>query len=206
MNDAATVEARYLRGDLDFEDALREVTGADIGRDDLVQILHSLDSRNPGTPALSEHDAQVLADAGFTADPATATAARVDRDIRMLKLVGTSLSITDAAARLGVTPARVRQRIATGTLWAFDSGRNRLLPPAQFTDTGAVPHLEKVLPLLAKDLHPLTVQALLTRPQPSLIVDGRPVSIVTWLNGSAGSAADLAPVTDVLTAAEWESA
>ncbi|EHK80550.1 hypothetical protein QR64_01440 [Rhodococcus sp. Chr-9] len=202
----ATTESRYLRGDLNFEDALREVTGVDIGRDQLVQILKSLHTANPAGPALSEHDARVLTDAGFTASPAAATAARVDRDIRMANLVATSLSIADAAVRLGVTPARIRQRIADGTLWAFDSGRNRLLPPAQFTDSGAVPHLDKVMPHIPKDLHPLTVQTLLTQPQSSLVVDGRPVSIVAWLTGSAGTPEEIEIVVDVLAAVEWESA
>jgi hypothetical protein len=202
----ATTESRYLRGDLDFEDALREVTGTDIGRDQLVQILKGLHTANPARPALSEHDERVLTEAGFTASPTAATAARVDRDIRMAGLVATSLSIADAAVRLGVTSARIRQRIADGTLWAFDSGRNRLLPPALFTDTGTVPHLDKVIPHIPRDLHPLTVQALLTQPQPSLVVDGRPVSIVAWLTGSAGTPEDIEYVVDVLTAVEWESA
>ncbi|WP_037192100.1 hypothetical protein [Rhodococcus rhodochrous] len=201
----ATTESRYLRGDLNFEDALREVTGIDIGRDQLVQILKSLRTTNPAGPALSEHDARVLTDAGFTASPAAATAARVDRDVRMANLAATSLSIADAAVRLGVTPARIRQRIADGTLWAFDSGRNRLLPPAQFTDSGAVPYLDKVMPHIPKDLHPLMVQTLLTQPQPSLVVEGRPVSIVAWLTGSAGIPEEIECVVDVLAAIEWES-
>ncbi|MDH6679496.1 hypothetical protein M2284_003718 [Rhodococcus sp. LBL1] len=206
MNGSANAEDRYRSGELAFEDALREVTGTDIGRDDLVQILHSLASRKSVAPELSEHDARILEEAGLVSDPAAATAARLDRDIRMVELVRSSLSIDDAADRLGVTPARVRQRLTAGTLWAFDSGRNRLLPPAQFTDTGEVPHLDKLTPFIGKDLHPLTVQALLTRPQPSLTVDGQPVSIVAWLTGCAGTATDIAQAADVITAAEWESA
>lgn len=206
VDDAATAVARYLRGDLDFEDALREVTGTDMGRGELAQILRDLQSRNRGAPSLSVYEAQVFAVAGFISDPNAAVAARVDRGIRMENLVATSLSIADAATRLGVTPARIRQRIADGTLWAFDSGGNRLLPPAQFTDTGAVPYLDKVLPRCAKDLHPMTVQALLTQPQPSLSVNGHPVSIVAWLTGVAGTPADVEPVIDVIAAAEWESA
>lgn len=48
---------------------------------------------------------------------------------------------------IGVTTARIRQRLTEGTLWAFTSGLGRLLPPAQFTATGAVAHLDKVVPL-----------------------------------------------------------
>ncbi|MFB3129964.1 MAG: hypothetical protein ACE1Y7_09755, partial [Lysobacteraceae bacterium] len=66
--------------------------------------------------------------------------------------------------------------------------------------------LEKVLPQLAKDLHPLTVQALLTQPPPSLVVDDRPVSIAAWLTGCAGTDAEIEQATDVIAAATWESA
>lgn len=124
----------------------------------------------------------------------------------MRGLVYRSLSVADAAERLGVTAARVRQRLSEGTLWAFTSGRVRLLPPAQFTATGAVPHLEQVMPLVSRDLHPLTVQALLTQPQPSLVVEDRPVSVVAWLTGSAGTASDIEQAAAVITAADWESA
>ncbi|MGW4479452.1 hypothetical protein [Rhodococcus triatomae] len=162
--------------------------------------------KDPAGLALSEHDAALLTDAGFVTDPAAATAAKGDRDIHMQDLVRNSLSVADSAQRLGVTTARVRQRLTGGTLWAFTSDRHRLLPPAQFTAGGAVPFLDQVLPLLSKELHSLTVQALLTQPQPSLTVDGRPVSIVAWLTGCAGAASDIEQAAAVITAAYWESA
>ncbi len=209
VNDAAfgSAEVRYLRGELSFEDALGEVTGADIGRDDLVQILHRLVSARSSTgPALSEQDAQLLSSAGFVSDPTAITLAWVGRDIRMQNLVHDSLSVPDAAQRLGVTTARIRQRLTHGTLWAFTSGRHRLLPQAQFTASGTVPHLDQILQLLPKDLHPLTVQALLTEPQSSLVVEGRPVSIVAWLTGSDRTSTEIAQAANVIAAASWESA
>ncbi|SEM03264.1 helix-turn-helix domain-containing protein [Rhodococcus maanshanensis] len=201
-----TVEDRYLRGEVGFEDALREVTGIDIDRGDLAQILRGLAGRSPGSPELSDHDAGVLASAGFVEDPIAATGARVEGIARMQDLVHNCLSVAEAADRLGVTAARIRQRLSDGTLWAFGEGRSRLLPPAQFTASGAVPHLERIAPLLAKSLHPLTVQALLTEPQPSLLIEGQPVSIVAWLTGCAGTAADIEQAADVIIVAEWESA
>ncbi|SDD26474.1 helix-turn-helix domain-containing protein [Rhodococcus tukisamuensis] len=201
-----TAEARYLRGEVGFEDALREVTGIDIGRDDFAEILRGLAGRSPGSPELSDHDAGVLASAGFVEDPMATTGARLDRATRMQDLVRRSLSVAEAADRLGVTPPRIRQRLSDGTLWAFGEGRSRLLPPAQFAASGAVPHIERIAPLLAKTLHPLTVQALLTEPQPSLHIEGRPVSIVAWLTGCAGTAAEIEQAADVVIAAEWESA
>ncbi|WP_242676552.1 hypothetical protein [Rhodococcus sp. ABRD24] len=51
------------------------------------------------------------------------------------------------------------------------------------------------------------MQALLTRPQPSLTVDGgQPVSNVAWLTGSAGTAQEIEQAADVIAAATWESA
>ncbi len=69
-----------------------------------------------------------------------------------------------------------------------------------------MPHIDGVMPHLPRDLHPLTVQALLTQPQPSSVVDGRPVSIVAWLTGTAGRSDDVEHVVDVLIATEWEVA
>ena len=69
-----------------------------------------------------------------------------------------------------------------------------------------LPKRIQVLPLLSKELHPLTVQALLTEPQLSLTVNGRPVSIVAWRTGSAGAASDIEEAAAVITAADWESA
>jgi len=66
----ASTEARYLRGDLGFEDALQEVTGTDVGRQFFAQILHSLADRNPAAPPLSDHDTALLDQAGFVDDPA----------------------------------------------------------------------------------------------------------------------------------------
>lgn len=205
-NTARSVEDRYRNGDLDFESAVREVTGADFTRAFFAQIVHGLSASNPAEPALSEHDAAVLREAGFVTDPTAATAARLDRHIRMQNLVQDSLSVAQAAEHLGVTTARVRQRLADGTLWSFDSGSTRLLPRAQFAADGPVPHLDKVMPLFDRTLHPLTVQALLTEPQPSLTVEGRPVSIVQWLSGIAGADREIEQVVEVLTAASWESA
>ncbi|MDV8070943.1 helix-turn-helix domain-containing protein [Rhodococcus sp. IEGM 1366] len=209
MSDAATnsTRDRFLHGDLPFEGALKEVTGTDLDRSHLWQILEGLASeRSATTPVLSAHDAHILDDAGLVADPVPAASARVDRDIRMQNLVHESLSIPETAERLGVTPARIRQLLTEHKLWAFASGRHRLLPPAQFTSTGQVPHLDRIVPLLEGDMHPLSVQALLTTPQQSLIVEGEPVSIVAWLTGCAGTEDDISQAADVITSAQWASA
>ena len=209
MSDAATgsTRDRFLHGDLRFEDALKEVTGTDLDRSHLWHILEGLASeRSVAAPVLSAHDARKLDEAGYVSDPVAVASARVDRDIRMQNLVHTSLSIPEAAERLDVTAARIRQLLSERKLWAFTSGRHRLLPPAQFTATGQVPHLDRIVPLFDGDMHPLSVQALLTTPQRSLIVDGEPVSIVAWLTGCAGTEDELDQAADAIASAQWESA
>lgn len=203
MNDSAAAEDRDRTGAPAFAESLREVTGVQLDRDDFVQILHRLASHNPIGIKLSAHDARILEEAGFVGDRGSTTATRLPRDARVAGLVRTFLSIDDAAARLGITVQRVRQRIADGTLWAFGSGRNLL--SEQLTGTVEVPHLDKIMPSIEKNLHPLTAHGLLTQPQDSLVDDSRPVSIVAWLSGSAGSDADIGQDREIITAAEWES-
>lgn len=177
------VEARYHRGEVCFEDAVREVSGVAIGPGFFTQLLHNLAARDLVGPRQIEHDA-----------------ALIERDVRMQQLIEYSLTTADAASRLGVSVDTVVRRLAAGTLWDFKVSRCRLLPPAQFTATGEVPYLSKVIPLIAKTLHPLTVQDLLTAPHPSLLIQGQPVSIVTWLTTSTGAQSDIVKASSVITA------
>jgi hypothetical protein len=206
---SSDAEARFLHGTVGFETALSEIVGAEITRADLVRVLHTVAEVAAAAshdPVLSVHDETLLDEAGFTAEQPKATVALLSSDLQMRELVRSSLTVNAAAERLGVSPARIRQRIAARTVWAYKSGQNHLLPAAQFIDNGTVPHLDKVAPLIPSDLHPLSVHALLTRRFPELVVDGEPASIVQFLSASAGSADDITAVDDVITAAVWESA
>ena len=202
-------EARFLHGTVGFETALSEIVGAEITRADLVRVLHTVAEVTAAAshdPVLSVHDETLLDEAGLTAERPKATVALLSSDLQMRELVRLSLTVNAAAERLGVSSARVRQRIADHTVWAYKSGRNQLLPAAQFIDNGTVPHLDKVAPLIPRDLHPLSVHALLTRRFPELVVDGEPASIIQFLSASAGSVDDITAVDHVITAAVWESA
>lgn len=58
-----------------------------------------------------------------------------------------AIPLAEAARRMGVSDARLRQRIAAGSLMAVHRphGRGWLIPAFQLTDTGEVPHLGRVL-------------------------------------------------------------
>jgi hypothetical protein len=58
-----------------------------------------------------------------------------------------AIPLAEAALRMGVSDARLRQRIAAGSLMAVHRPRGRgwLIPTFQLTDTGEVPHLGRAL-------------------------------------------------------------
>jgi hypothetical protein len=148
---------------------------------------------------LSEDELALLAAGGMRFDrlPAGGEHPLVRTAAQYAALVGTSLSVAQAAAHLGVAESRVRQRLGERTLYGIKLPGGWRLPRFQFaahgTARGTVPGIERVLPHLAPDLHPLEVVGWLTTPNPDLVVDdadedGRPVSPLAWL--SAGLSPD----------------
>lgn len=98
-------------------------------------------------------------------------------------LLATSLSVEHAAALLGIDGSRVRHRLADRTLYGIKERGTWRLPAFQFANRGVVLGLERVLPRLPSDLHPLAVLGWLTRPDPDLSrdTDETPVSPLDWL-------------------------
>ena len=118
----------------------------------------------------------------------------------MSDLRRTALTAAEVADLLTVKAPRVRQLTSIEhKLWALDDvdRRGRLYPKVQFTDTGMVPYLDQILPQLPADLHPLTVNAVLTLPRVDLTVDGHPASVVEFLT-SAAAEHDLPTVLEVV--------
>ncbi|WP_305091427.1 DNA-binding protein [Prescottella sp. R16] len=179
-----SVEDRYLTGELDFEAAAARALGASaIDRALLVPILRALEEAAHPTAALNAHDAALLDAAGAPDTPMVFAAAAADRQARMRDLWDDALTVDAAAARLGVSPSRIRQRAGDRTLWAVKRGHRLLLPAIQFTEGGQIPGLDTVLSALPADLHPLSVHGLLTTAQPELRIGGSEASIVEWLAG-----------------------
>ena len=189
----STLEERYLRGELDFEAAAAEATGHHLDRDDLLPLLGVL-RQALGVAELSDHDTALYDDAGFVEAPVAGVALATDREQRMRTLTSTALTVRDAADLLRVSPSRVRQRTAAGSLWALKVDNKLVLPRVQFTPTGLVPGLEKILAAVPQGLHPLSLEGLLTEPHTDLAVEGRPASIVQWLRSGGDPAAAFAVV------------
>ncbi len=198
------VRAQFRSGALSFEDALGQLSRFPLTREQLADVLDTIadDTRDQAVP-LSVADAAALDAAGFTERPGALGSAIVARDIAMQQLVSESLTVNDAAERAGVSTARIRQRLAARSLWAFKWGNRRLLIPAQFTDDGVVPDVEAIVTRIRGDAHPLEVQSLLTIPQPTLPIGEDPTSIIGWLLSGPRSEAEIGQATDIVDAASW---
>jgi hypothetical protein len=107
----------------------------------------------------------------LTGEQLARQAAQVVVDQTMQLLAG-SLSRSEAALALGVTPSRVSQLIAKRQLWSFTLGGRQRLPRWQITPEGAVlPGLAVIVPRIPRGLVPLAVEGFMLAEQPEF--DGR---------------------------------
>jgi len=168
------------------------------GRDqDMVVTLISeaaeaLKERQPRGGALTEDQVAFLIESGtFTperfaeveASVARGDLAELERRTRLEAVTG-SLSVAEAAQRLGIDSSRVRHRLSKGSLVGFMIGGKRRLPAWQFTDDPKQPvltGLSQVISALPHDMHPASVQNFMSTPQEDLLIDDHGVTPVEWL-------------------------
>lgn len=115
---------------------------------------------------------------------------------RYAAMLASSLTVAEAAALLGVSESRVRQRMGDRTLYSVRVGKERRLPRFQFAEGAEVPGVGEVLREIAEDIYPVSVENWFTRPDPDLYLDEdeeEPVSPREWLL-SGGSPEVLVPV------------
>jgi hypothetical protein len=174
---------RRLRELLD-ERAVR-TSMADVLRFALEELLTAPPTKARKSEAISDAARQRLRETGMTLEPFEAH----DQDpvvrsaMRYARLVESSLTTKTAAKRLGVATSRIRQLLqAPPSLYGFkDDAGSWQLPAFQFTDTGTVPGIRKVIPSLPDEMHPLEVLNWFESANPDLVVEERPVSPLDWL-------------------------
>jgi excisionase family DNA binding protein len=98
-------------------------------------------------------------------------------------LVSTGFTTLQAAKRLRVSDARIRQRLHERTLLAVRSGRAWRLPIFQFADRGELPVWTEVCPALPEAVSPVAVERWLSFPHPDLVTGEEeiPLSPRQWL-------------------------
>lgn len=139
------------------------------------------EERAPATMPAAERESWEALGARFDDDVAIDRAALRSRSA-MAELLADSVSGDAAVADLlGVDRSRVSQRLSERSLYAIDTGEQRLFPRWQFEGSSTVPHLKAVLRALATDLHPLTVTHWFLAPNEELEVEGAATSPREWL-------------------------
>jgi hypothetical protein len=105
------------------------------------------------------------------------------------ELVSKSMTVAEAARRLGVDQSRVRQRIYARSLYGFKHRAGWLIPAFQLNDRKLMSGIGAVVSKLSPALHPVAVARWFTTPNPDLVLMDEAVSPATWL--SSGGAPDV---------------
>ena len=101
-----------------------------------------------------------------------------------------SLTVSEAAIKLGVDDSRVRHRLAQRRLTGWkEPGGGWRMPAWQFTNSSVLPGLETVLRAVPDDQPALVVAAFMGTPQSDLVINERPATPRQWL--LAGGAPEL---------------
>jgi hypothetical protein len=158
------------------------------------EVLTALEMLAASTPAgaeappstLTDDEERALRAAGSLREgmPPLAERASLLTTVQQVALVTDALSVKQAAFALGVSEGRIRQRLAARTLFGVQAAQGWRLPRFQFTENGQLLRgLERVLPALPTDVHPVVVTSFLDRPHEDLLVDGVATSPAAWLDG-----------------------
>lgn len=126
--------------------------------DVLASELESQEAPRAAT-TLTRSEEKVLTAGGFDLLPVRAEAADpvARATAEYARLLHDSLSVVEAARRLGVNESRARQRLTSAprSLFGVKHGREWRLPGFQFTERGLVPGIERAIKPLDPAIHPV---------------------------------------------------
>ena len=174
----------------------------------VAELLISLDLIADSLPAgaddpaagLTEAEEAALRAAGSLREPMPEPAERasVRTAVKDAAIRSSALTVRQAAKQLGVTDGRIRQRLTARTLYGMLVDGAWRLPRWQFGEDGKpIRGLEKVLPRLPEEMHPVAVHAWLTTAKSDLELDGTPISPAQWLAGGGKVDEVIALVADL---------
>ena len=188
--------------------AALERAGIHVAVEDLEALVNAaVKQALPPYPAVDARQALPLAERAFLlhAGIAPDELAPLDAGVQTPELhtaatyagvLATALSVQEAARRLGVDASRIRQRLASHTLYGVRVDGMWRLPLFQFTDDGrrVIPGVGDLAPAF-EGLHPVDVATWFTSPH---------VDLVVGAGGAAGTARDAADRTATnVTPRDW---
>lgn len=173
-------------------------TAKSAGRDDeiVVTLLRAsadaLKERHARRSTMTDEQADVLIESGvFTRESLAAAEERVAageldaiQQRSRMRAISQSMSARLVAQTLGIDESRVRHRQAKNGLYAFSAGGRKRYPHWQFTgdaEQPVLPGLATIIPSFPSDMHPASVQNIMTNEQRALAIDEQPVTPVEWL-------------------------
>jgi excisionase family DNA binding protein len=107
-------------------------------------------------------------------------------------ILAASLTTAEAAARLGVTEMRIRQRLTAGSLRGVQTSRGWRLPSFQFSGDGELPGWDQVAKALPLELSVVTLLSWLELPNTELRAGKKRLTPLAWLASGREPAAVVA--------------
>ena len=138
------------------------------------------------SPPLSPTEASMLDAAGLIESESDRPGALEKSQIAYEMLLHRSFTLEQAAKLLDVNTSRLRQRLGQRTLYGIKDGRSWRVPRFQFdAKKKLVRGIEKVLPRVRQDAHPLEVATWFSIPHQDLVVgeNEEAVTPLDWLAG-----------------------
>jgi hypothetical protein len=176
------VSRRTVRGrSVDLRELRLRLAGAEVAVEGIA--------RRPDveSPPLSPTEASMLDAAGLIESESDRPGAFEKSQIAFEMLLQRSFTIEQAAKLLDVNPSRLRQRLGQRTLYGIKEGRSWRVPRFQVDakKRKLVRGIEKVLPRIRQDAHPLEVVTWFSIPHQDLVVgeNEEPVTPLDWLVG-----------------------
>jgi excisionase family DNA binding protein len=165
--------------------------GLDVEPEGLLSALRSaveaIEARYPAEPGregLTEAEAAVARSGGLEPQPARGAAdPLVQGVVALAGMIHTGLTTREAANRLDVSDARIRQRVNEHSLLAIRDGRTWRVPLFQLEGGGELPGWAQVCRALPMAASPVAVERWLSLPHPDLVTgeEVEPVSPRGWL-------------------------
>jgi hypothetical protein len=132
-------------------------------------------SDHPPESTMSATELTTLASVGFDVAQAPREAyveAVAASAARLTSLLATALSVSEVAARVQISPGRVRQMLNDEhTLYGIKEGGEWRVPDVQLAGNRFVRNLQAVVGAVPRDLHPLAFYNWFVAPSPALSVD-----------------------------------
>lgn len=162
-----------------LDDALAHDETRDLAAAALAVAAHVVEERRarlPETsPPLDDREAAALRRMGVEppgrpSEMPEPSRPEIEGAARQTEIMARAIPLQDLAVRLGVSDARLRQRIKERTLVAIPKphGRGWLIPEFQVTDRGLLPHLTRILRSLRREVSVVALDGFFRTPQDEL--------------------------------------